>query len=60
MQLDEALDDRQAEAGAAAAAAIGVRLEAVEHRVEHFRRHAGAVVVDGELDAVAVAAGRSA
>ena len=60
MQLDEALDDRQAEAGAAPAAAIGARLEAAEHRVEHLRRHAGAVVMHGEFDAGLQLRGRRA
>src|SRR5690606_15605874 len=51
MQLDEALDNRQAETGAAAAAAIGTRLEATEHGVEDFGRHARPVIMDGEFDA---------
>ena len=39
-------------AGAAAASAIGARLEALEGGVEDFGRHAGAVIMDEELHPV--------
>src|SRR3974390_2179555 len=44
MQLDERLDDRQAQSGAAMAGAVRMGLEPVEHAPNHVGRDSGAVI----------------
>ncbi len=48
MQADEALDDRKAQARAAALAALCAGREAVEHLADHLLRNARATIGDGE------------
>ena len=48
VQLDQALDDRQAEAGAAMLGALAAALEALEHALLLLLRDADALVLDRE------------
>ena len=56
VQFDERAHDREADAEAAVARADGMRLEALEHPVEHFGGNAAAAVGDLEDDLVAAGA----